>query len=93
MKTHRLNVIVASLAFVMLVGNLVVLNMITAKGYAMKKAESKLAELKNENQRLSLSLSDQQSMDNLLSEVDKLGLVESKSVSYITMQSTEMALK
>ena len=93
MPIFRVNIFIIVLALGFIVANLVMLNAITASGYKIKKVETNLFELKNQNQNLSLDLSGKQAMENVLSKVYELGMVEAKSVSFITMPDMAVARK
>ena len=93
MPIFRLNIFAVILVFAFLVGNLVMLNTITTNGYKIKKIENQILELKDTNQQLSLDLSDKQSIENVLAKLGHLDMVESKNVSFITMQSVAVARK
>ncbi|MFC1612428.1 hypothetical protein ACFL29_01095 [Patescibacteria group bacterium] len=93
LSVSRFNVVAAVLVFAMIVCNLVALNSITANGYKLKKIESQILELNNENQNLSLDLSDKQSIEEVIARAGDLGMVEAGHVSYITAPSTAVAKK
>ena len=91
MPTFRLNIFAVILVVAFLVGNLVMLNTITTSGYKIKKIENHLLELKDKNQQLSLELSEKQSIESVLAKLSHLNMVESKNISFITMQNTAVA--
>lgn len=93
MSIFRLNILAAVLVFGFIVGNLAMLNTITANGYQIKKFENNLLELKNKNQNLSLELADKQEMEGVMRKLGHLKMVEAKNVSYITMPDMAVARK
>lgn len=89
----RFNIVIAVLIFAMLVCNLIALNAITANGYKLKRIESHILELNNENQNLSLSLSNKQSIEEVMARAGDLGMIDANRVSFITALGTAVARK
>lgn len=83
LPVFRFNIIFVMLAFIFLVGNIVVMNNITENGYKMKKMKEDLMELKSKKQELSLDISERQTMENILEKVEDLGLVRAEKIEYI----------
>ncbi|PIR66826.1 MAG: hypothetical protein COU51_01905 [Parcubacteria group bacterium CG10_big_fil_rev_8_21_14_0_10_36_14] len=79
----RFNIFAVMLAFVFLVGNIVIINNITENGYKMKKMKEDLMELKSQKQELSLKISERQSMENIMEKVEDMGLVKAEKIEYI----------
>lgn len=92
-KVFRLNFLIASLAFLMFVGNLVMINSTIAKSYKTEKIENKFAEIENKNQKLSLELQEGQSMEGVAKKVRELGMVEAGSIKYINITDMAVAKK
>lgn len=91
MSFFRLNICICFLTGIFFIGNLVMINSVTANGYKVENVESKLLELQNENQNLTINLSDKQSIESLMARLDELEMVEPERVSYITTQNTMVA--
>ncbi|MBU4421997.1 hypothetical protein L6259_01330 [Candidatus Parcubacteria bacterium] len=90
LPVFRFNIFAVALALVFLIGNLVIINSITENGYKMKKMKEDLMDLKNKKQELSLEISERQSMENVLSKVEDLGLVKADKIEYIEGSASAM---
>lgn len=83
----------AVLWLVIAVAYLAILNDITTDGYRMKKIESRLWELENENKNLTLNIADKQSMEGVAAKIKGLGMVDAGSVIYLTAPQTAVVRK
>ena len=87
-NVFKINIIFLVLFVVIGTGYSVMVNSISGKGYQIEKMESKLIDLRTNYENLTIDLSYKQSMNNLLANVDNLGMVEARNVYYITIPST-----
>lgn len=82
-----------ALAFLTLVFYLATMNSITTQGYKMKELDKKISGLEEEGKTLNLSLAERQSMENVLSATERLGLVPAGKIQYVKSVDTTMAKK
>ena len=75
------------------VGYLALNNEAAAKGFAVRAAEKRIAELEDRRQKLDLQVVAEQSMDALDAKIKGLGLVPVVAVDYVTGGSGVVAVK
>lgn len=90
---RALNVLLALAVIAAFVGYLVVNNQATAKGFAIRTLEKRIAELEDRSQALSLEVVSGQSMEAIDSRIKGLGLVPVASVHYVNAAGGAVAVK
>jgi hypothetical protein len=90
---RALNVLLALAVISAFVGYLVVNNQATAKGFAIRSLEKRIAQLEDRYQSLSIDVVSGQSMETIDSRIKGLGLVPVASVQYVTAAGGAVAVK
>lgn len=93
MPTFKLNALLAISWLFAIVAYLAILNNIAVNGYQMKKIQDGLSQLETENKRMTLDLSDKQSIEGVMARVKDMKMVDAGSVTYLNMPSTVMVKK
>lgn len=89
----QINVFAGGLSLLILVLYLMTINAINAQGYRIKELDGKISGLREENKSLSLGASEAESMERVVEEVQKIGMVEAGRVHFINGGETAVARK
>lgn len=91
---HRLvPIFIAGALFVLAVVYLIQLNVVAAKGFALKTTERRVAELAEQHKKLQVELAQKESLTGLTEGVSALGLVPVKQVEYIRSSADPVAVR
>ncbi len=75
------------------VGYSVATSNVSTKGYEMKVVERQIAELKEHNQQLKLSIAQYRSLDRIEKRITALGMVPVDTIQYISTQGSNVAAR
>jgi hypothetical protein len=81
----------AVLASVFFIGYLLQVNAISAKGLEIRTLESRISDLKRDDEKLELTVAQEQSMQSVQTRVKEMGMVPSAQISYLTSGSPIVA--
>lgn len=85
--------VLAALVAALGVGYLVQLNIVAAKGFALRSAEGQLAELKEKHKKLQVELAQKESLAGMAEEIETLGMVPVHQVRYLVAPGGPVAVR
>ncbi len=91
-KIKKFNVAMFCLLAVVCFGCLVVANNLSIKGFQISEAQSQLETLRNNNERLQLSMNEIKSLPSTNNSVAALGMIPAGDVQYLSAKATEVSL-
>lgn len=79
------------MAVVFFVGYLFQVNAISAKGLQIRSLESRISDLKREDEKLELKVAQEQSIQSVQTKVKELGMIPSGQVEYVSAGAPTVA--
>jgi hypothetical protein len=91
--TRVLNALVAAGAILMVLGYLAMNNAAATKGYVIRSAEQRIAELEEQKRKLDFEAVTDQSLRRIEGMVDGLGFVPVSNVEYVNANNGSVAVR
>lgn len=88
-----LNIFLSTLVVGLFVGYLAINNQAAANGFTVRSLEKKIAELRDQGNRLDLQIVAWQAMNNVERQVVELGFVPVEQLDYISATPATVAIK
>ncbi len=85
--------LVAALLALLGVSYLIELNIVAAKGFALRSAESHLSDLKDQHKKLQVEVAQKESLAGMAGEIDALSMVPVHQVEYLVASGASVAVR